>query len=50
MNTHINHESSRKAFETDLEKTEVVRRECYINHESSRKAFETLRATGPLPR
>ena len=40
--TDINHESSRKAFETSRERT---RKRCGgdrdINHESSRKAFET---------
>ena len=37
----INHESSRKAFETPIMTREHVLTGLHINHESSRKAFET---------
>ena len=38
---HINHESSRKAFETWHEPSLSHTALLHINHESSRKAFET---------
>ena len=39
--SHINHESSRKAFETPFNVKLRCIRSPHINHESSRKAFET---------
>ena len=47
---NINHESSRKAFETIMdEKLEGIGRAPHINHESSRKAFETSGAEVMAP-
>ena len=44
--THINHESSRKAFETVVGKADLsTPTGSDINHESSRKAFETTAST-----
>ena len=44
----INHESSRKAFETRIEAVEAIAEYKHINHESSRKAFETHLPCGHL--
>ena len=45
---NINHESSRKAFETSLSRLSLSSSLPHINHESSRKAFETWLLMYPL--